>query len=360
MSYSLYREFVNAGIIMFKEVKLKSGETSHFYCNFRSLLTNPELMNKTAYAIIDKIREKNIQYDAICGVLTGAVPIASIIANKLGVKQILVRDKKKDYGMMNRIDGDLPIRSRVLVIEDVVTTGASVKEVIDVLRDEGYEVEDAICIMNRQSENKISIDVKMYSLTNGTMINDDFKYRLFQIIKQKQTALCLSLDIFNSWENAMELLDNCGPFICMVKTHADIMDGFNSSELLHYANKHNFLIMEDRKLIDVPHISIKQLENIEKWANCVTVCIQNYEDLRNNYKNNYNIELIAVCEMNTQNHSIFTPIEDLDFSHIQTIVSQNKYKKQKNILKLTPGVREENIDNNPRYRSIEQAISSML
>lgn len=361
---SLLHRYFDNEIFINKKIKLKSGKYSDYYCNFRNLLVCPQLMDDTANLIIKTIESYNIEFDALCGVLTGAVPVTSIVANKLGAKQILVRDKVKDYGMKNEIDGNLPKGSRVLVIEDVITTGNSVLEVIEKLRANDYIVEDTIVLMERTNEARLNIENHNVTLTGIMNIKhiepfiNSFKNKLTKIIKTKETSLCLSLDIFDNWTKAMELLDELGPYICMVKTHEDLTEGFQSSVVSDLAKKHNFLIMEDRKLVDVPKISIKKLEEIETWAHCVTVMINNYSDIKNHYANPNNIELIGVCEMNTQNSLPLVNTSEPLPENLFTIVSQSSYKKRDDLLKLTPGVVEstEDVKGNNRYRTIEQAM----
>ena len=159
-----------SGIVVKGDVVLKSGEKSSYYCNFRKLLTNPELMNIMADKIIEIIHRESIEFDAICGVLTGAVPIASIISNKLRCKQILVRDKVKDYGMCNLIDGELDKGSKILVIEDVITTGGSVLEVVNKLVEADYKVNNIICLLNRESKNKQQFPCDVVSVIDHKLL----------------------------------------------------------------------------------------------------------------------------------------------------------------------------------------------
>ena len=163
---SLAKLLREEGIIVKGDIVLKSGEKSDYYCNFRKLLTNPDLMDTMANSIIEIIRNRNLEFDAICGVLTGAVPIASIVSNKLKCKQILVRDKVKDYGMKNLIDGDLEEGSTVLVIEDVITTGGSVLEVVNKLMNAKYKVETIVCLLDRGSKNRKSVPCEVISVVN--------------------------------------------------------------------------------------------------------------------------------------------------------------------------------------------------
>jgi len=95
-----------------------------------------------------------------------------------------------------------------------------------------------------------------------SIMSNLFNRKLIQLVREKQTAVCLSLDI-PLWREARPVLDKCGPYICMVKLHCDLIADWDSNtvkELKELASKHKFLIMEDAKLIDVPHIN--KLKNV--------------------------------------------------------------------------------------------------
>ncbi|KAI5953233.1 URA3 [Candida jiufengensis] len=97
--------------------------------------------------------------------------------------------------------------------------------------------------------------------------------RLFQIIEQKQSNLCASIDV-RSTKEFLELIEKLGPYICLVKTHIDIIDDFSYENtilpLIELSKKHNFLIFEDRKFADigntVKHQYVGGVYKIAEWA----------------------------------------------------------------------------------------------
>lgn len=100
---------------------------------------------------------------------------------------------------------------------------------------------------------------------------------MFEIIATKQTTLCLAADLSDSTK-LLNLAEQVGPYICALKTHIDIVDNFNESlvaALKDIAQRHNFILFEDRKFADIGHTVelqySKGVYNISSWANLVTV-----------------------------------------------------------------------------------------
>ena len=222
--------------------------------------------------------------------------------------------------------------------------------------------------------------------TNHAFFNNSFGIKLFNIMNEKKTVLCLSLDV-DSWDNGQKILELCGPYICMVKLHVALFDDWNNNshlKLIELSNNHNFLIMQDSKLIDVPKISLKQIlssqYNISKWTDCITVSNINYLDIKNLFnenkitsKKNIPLELINVVEMNTKSNFftqeyIKNTKRNIYKNNISSIVSQRSFKDCGYSIRFSPGVvhNQNDIDlmknNNirSRYRSIKDAISKDL
>ena len=137
-------------------IKLKSGRISYYYANFRNALENPEVFVRIINHIIDFIRENNIEFDCIYGVPEGATPWGvavsyELIKNKYILKRIAVgRGKVKEHGdPKNRYFVCAP-EGKVLLIEDVTTTGSSLLEQVNKLREiENIEIIGAISLLNR-------------------------------------------------------------------------------------------------------------------------------------------------------------------------------------------------------------------
>lgn len=136
------------GVIKHGDFTLKSGEKSTVYADFRLLLGHPGVMNSVVKQIIPLIDPNpNV---LIVGVPLGALPISSIIANQMQRQMIMIRDKPKDYGRQNQIEGIYTAGQHCVVIEDVLTSGGSVLSTIQLLKENGLQVDRVIAILDRE------------------------------------------------------------------------------------------------------------------------------------------------------------------------------------------------------------------
>lgn len=117
-----------------------SGWKSPIYCDNRKTLSYPSLRNFVKIEISRLILEKFNQVDAIAGVATGAIPQGALVADELNLPFVYVRSKPKDHGLENLIEGELRPGMKVVVIEDLVSTGGSSLKAVEALRSNGCEV----------------------------------------------------------------------------------------------------------------------------------------------------------------------------------------------------------------------------
>jgi len=102
-----------------------SGWKSPIYCDNRKILSYPETRNYIRDRFVDIIRKKYPEAEVIAGVATGAIAIGALVADVLGLPFIYIRSKPKDHGLENLIEGDLNPNQKVVVVEDLVSTGIS-------------------------------------------------------------------------------------------------------------------------------------------------------------------------------------------------------------------------------------------
>ncbi len=147
-----------------------SGIKSPIYCDNRLILTAPSVRDKVENAITDTVRENYPDAEVLMGTSTAGIAHAAIAAHIMGIPMGYVRSGAKDHGRGNRIEGRLEPGQKVVVIEDLISTGGSVIEVVEALREAGAEVLGIVSIftygMKKGLERMAAADVKNISLTD--------------------------------------------------------------------------------------------------------------------------------------------------------------------------------------------------
>jgi len=148
-------ESIVAGeLLKIKAVKLQptnpftwaSGWKSPIYCDNRKTLSYPAVRNLVKMELVRIISEKYKDANAIAGVATGAIAQGALVADILGLPFVYVRSAPKDHGLENLIEGELKPGSKVVVIEDLVSTGGSSLKAVEVIRNSGCEVMGMVAI----------------------------------------------------------------------------------------------------------------------------------------------------------------------------------------------------------------------
>ena len=117
-----------------------SGWKSPFYCDNRKTLSYPALRNFVKTEITRVVLERFGDVDAIAGVATGAIPQGALVADALNLPFVYVRSTPKDHGLENLIEGELRPGMKVVVIEDLISTGGSSLKAVEAIRRDGCEV----------------------------------------------------------------------------------------------------------------------------------------------------------------------------------------------------------------------------
>ena len=117
-----------------------SGWKSPFYCDNRKTLAFPALRTFVKLQLSRIVAELYPEADAIAGVATGAIAQGALVADELAMPFAYVRSKPKDHGMANLIEGDLQPGMKVVVVEDLISTGGSSPKAVQALRQHGCEV----------------------------------------------------------------------------------------------------------------------------------------------------------------------------------------------------------------------------
>ena len=117
-----------------------SGWKSPFYCDNRKTLSFPGLRSFVKVELARLVMEQFPEAEAVAGVATGAIPQGALVADLLNLPFVYVRSKPKDHGLENLIEGELKPGTKVVVIEDLISTGGSSLKAVDAIRKSGSEV----------------------------------------------------------------------------------------------------------------------------------------------------------------------------------------------------------------------------
>ena len=147
-----------------------SGIKSPIYCDNRLILTAPEARNTVENALAETIRQEYPDVEVLMGTSTAGIAHAAIVGHIMGLPMGYVRSGNKDHGRQNRIEGKLERGQKVVVVEDLISTGGSCIEVVEALREAGAEVLGIVSIytygMQKGLDRLAAANVRNVSLTN--------------------------------------------------------------------------------------------------------------------------------------------------------------------------------------------------
>jgi uridine monophosphate synthetase len=146
---ALAEGLLRAGCVRFGEFTLKSGIKSPIYLDLRQLVSYPNLLSQVAQAYIPLLR--GLTFDRLAALPYAALPIATALSIQTGFPMIYPRKETKEYGTQAEIEGEFRPGERVVIIDDLTTTGSSKFEAIQKLVNAGLEVEDVVVLIDRQS-----------------------------------------------------------------------------------------------------------------------------------------------------------------------------------------------------------------
>lgn len=151
-----------------------SGIKSPVYCDNRLTLSAPDVRTDVENGLAELIKANYPEAEVLMGTSTAGIAHAAITAHLMGIPMGYVRSGAKDHGRQNQIEGKLEKGQKVVVVEDLISTGGSVLEVVEVLRDAGAEVLGIVSIftygMKKGIERLAAANVKNVSLTNFDVI----------------------------------------------------------------------------------------------------------------------------------------------------------------------------------------------
>jgi orotate phosphoribosyltransferase len=172
-----------------------SGWKAPIYCDNRKVLSYPETRKFIYEQFAKLIKEKYPEAEVIAGVATGAIAHGALVAEEMGLPFVYVRSKPKDHGLENLIEGDLQPGKKVVVIEDLVSTGLRSLNAVTALRNYGADVMGMLSIFSYNfsiaAEKFKEADVELTSLSNYNL--------LLKVAHQSGEITDSQLENLNSW-----------------------------------------------------------------------------------------------------------------------------------------------------------------
>lgn len=177
MEKTIARALLDIGAVFFRPDEpfiWASGIKSPVYCDNRLILTSPAQRKTVENAIADTVKREYPDCQVLMGTSTAGIAHAAIAADILGLPMGYVRSGAKDHGRKNQIEGRLEKGQKVVVVEDLISTGGSVIEVVDVLREAGAQVLGIVSIFTYGMQKGIArleeANVRNVSLTNFDVV----------------------------------------------------------------------------------------------------------------------------------------------------------------------------------------------
>ena len=357
----LINRLIECNCVKIGKFTLRNGNISRYYFDMKNLISYPKLLAEIGDLMYELIKDR---CDVICGVPMGGLPLATYISTRYGVPMIIPRKKTKSYGMGKQIEGEYTKDTTCIIIEDVITTGSSINEVVDILRDELIVLESVVVIDRQSGDKKNKIPVRPI-ITRTDIV----KTRLKNLVEERG-RLCFSADITDT-EQLEETLDMVGPLISVCKIHSDIYEDESTIRniIVDAANEHGFLIMEDRKYVDISHITLQQYAYVRDWVDMVTVMSTISEETILNMSG-----VMIVANMSNNNWDFTNWAKDLAIKCCDNVIGFITQKPIRNLFKLrdtenelsyfwnmTPGV-SLNVSKtrDQRYRSIDEIDTDII
>jgi len=133
--------------IQFGKFVLTSGATSDYYIDIKKASTNPKILRKIAKAMAEYTKG----YDLLAGMELGAVPLVVALSLETNIPYVIIRKEKREHGTGKQIEGGAVKGKRVLVVEDVTTSGGSVIKTIQIIRENQGIVDEVLAVVDRES-----------------------------------------------------------------------------------------------------------------------------------------------------------------------------------------------------------------
>jgi len=345
----LLNKFYHLDIIKSGSFNLKNGTMSNIYIDFRRLINYPQFFIYLE-TLIDLMYPNLLQTETskLMPIPLGGLPLGNYLSFAKCIPQVMIRDKPKAHGTKNIIEGVYSDKDEFILIEDVITSGSSIKDSLQNLFDYGItnlKYKSVLCICNRGSLEKVeiftrehNITIPIYSIFTLKEIEDylakynsdnldnsvvtinyfgnqyKFANELYKLASMKKSNIILSCDFMND-KDILTIIENIGDKIVAVKLHLDTINAFNYEEFFDklkvLKSKYKLLIIEDAKFADIETIMYEKIYAsimmINKIADAITIHAISGLSILENEK--IKIPMIIVSEMSSVDNMI-----DIEYS----------------------------------------------
>lgn len=173
-----------------------SGIKSPIYCDNRMTLSYPAVRNLIRDSFIELVRQEYPHVQAIAGVATAGIPHASLIANELNLPMIYVRADAKSHGRENRIEGKLAAGTKVLIVEDLISTGGSSLKAVSALQDASLDVLGLVAIFTYNLQ-KAKNNFKEAGIAYHTLSNYE---TLIEVALKRGDIQAEDIEMLRQWQ----------------------------------------------------------------------------------------------------------------------------------------------------------------
>ncbi len=158
------------GAVRFGDFTLKNGEQSKIYIDLRQIVSYPDVLKAVGETIWQQVSGE--PFEVICGVPYTALPIATCISLQQNIPMVMRRKEKKDHGTKQIIEGHFKTGQRCLIIEDIITSGASILETADDLEVAGLKIRDAVVLIDREQHGRENLRQRHYNMHAAFTLKD--------------------------------------------------------------------------------------------------------------------------------------------------------------------------------------------
>lgn len=300
---TICEDLINKNIIRFGNFILSDGSVSEYCFDMKKIYSNSDLFNEIVDIMVNRIRSHTFDnYDYICGVPFGSIPLATAISLQLNKPILYIRKEKKTYGNKSQIEGTFNIGDTVLLIDDILTTGSSILKTKNILINNGLlPIGFAVCInkqtgsfeyiknsdftgvfiykisgiMNNLNSSKLITAFDFNKFESSFMVENtsfqkkmdkikknkeylkkrDFEFNKIQqiivsLIEDKKTNICLDLTDKTSWKDCKNLIELLGPYIVLLKIDIESLIDFENIKMFVFEiraliKKHKFIVINN-------------------------------------------------------------------------------------------------------------------